>query len=381
MGDNYHNIVKITMFKTFTIEYNGQLLKEEDIRSERILSVLCYFLYYYNRPIMAQELIDQLGYFEDIEKPIGALKNLIYRLRILLRKHLDLSDFIETGKGGYYINDQYQIDIDAFTFEQTIKTLETYPQKEQFDKSLSLYAGKFLPSLEHSHFFMAKATYYHSTYISLVEKYCYLLDELSEYQRMYEITRTAIQLEKYDEILYFYLILSQYKSRDYRNALKSYKSSTDFLYQSLGVRPSDELSALYEKIKEESRTQVTNINDIQKEIVKEATGAFLCDYGIFKDLYNLQTRTMNRLYIVSQICLITVEETESKDETMNAIQRCLVYSLRKGDVVSRLSGNQFIILLLNCNYEDARMVIERVLSSFQGQVHYQVSLQEVTAKK
>lgn len=380
MNDHNENIVKITMFKAFTIKYNGLLLKEEDMRSERILSLLCYLIYHCHRDVTTQELIDKLSYFEDVEKPIGALKNIVYRLRIVLRKHLHISDFIVTGQSSYRINECYCLDVDTEEFEKIAHQLENDSQINDFQECLALYKGKFLPSLENHHLFMAKGTYYHSLYVSTALKYCYMLDKQEEYELMEDIARTVVKVEKYEEKLYYYLILSMYKRHDYRNAINSYKTITDFLYDTLGVRPSTELAELYLAIKEESQSEMTHINDIQNEIIKETRGAFLCDYGIFKDLYNLQSRTMKRLHISSQLCLITLQDKAFQEDVMSAFEKDLVTYLRKGDVISRLSANQFIILLPNCNIENAQKVMQRVLSSFEKQVDYQLSFQEVTAK-
>ncbi|MEF2782837.1 MAG: diguanylate cyclase [Clostridium sp.] len=50
---------------------------------------------------------------------------------------------------------------------------------------------------------------------------------------------------------------------------------------------------------------------------------------------------------------------------MIRIQKALSSGLRIGDVISRLSNNQFIVLLLNCKREDCTMVFDRVLRKVQ----------------
>ncbi len=49
---------------------------------------------------------------------------------------------------------------------------------------------------------------------------------------------------------------------------------------------------------------------------------------------------------------------------MENLRTILPRSLRKGDVVSQCSVSQFIIMLPQANYENSRMVAERLVSAF-----------------
>ena len=56
------------------------------MKSEKLVKLLTYLLMNHQRSLPSSELADMLWYFEDIDNPIGALKNLVYRLRALLQK-------------------------------------------------------------------------------------------------------------------------------------------------------------------------------------------------------------------------------------------------------------------------------------------------------
>ena len=53
--------------------------------------------------------------------------------------------------------------------------------------------------------------------------------------------------------------------------------------------------------------------------------------------------------------------------TMDQLQEVLVRNLRRGDVVSKFSGAQFVILLPAANFEDSNMVMDRVVNAFYQQ--------------
>ena len=100
------------------MNYNNIILGKDQMKSKKLFKLLVYLLYYHQRFISSEELIDILWYEDEVENPIAALKNLIYRLRTLLKQQLNLYDFVITGQGGYLINRQYTIEIDAYLFEK-----------------------------------------------------------------------------------------------------------------------------------------------------------------------------------------------------------------------------------------------------------------------
>ena len=53
--------------------------------------------------------------------------------------------------------------------------------------------------------------------------------------------------------------------------------------------------------------------------------------------------------------------------TMDLLLDVLVHSLRRGDVVSKYSGAQYVVLLPSANFEDSNMVMERIVSAFYRQ--------------
>ena len=158
----------------------------------------------------------------------------------------------------------------------------------------------------------------------------------------------------------------------------------------MGVQPSSKMRDLYEIIRQESHDE-GHINDIQKDLtLVNKEGAFFCEYGAFKDIYNMQMRMMDRLGICAHLCLITIKpsfpytnlESEYAKKIMQRIQDALIYKLRTGDIVSRYSLNQFIVLLPACDFNNANMVMERVLnnvmtSAIQKKIAVDISIEEV----
>ncbi|WP_147360281.1 diguanylate cyclase [Amedibacterium intestinale] len=74
------------------------------------------------------------------------------------------------------------------------------------------------------------------------------------------------------------------------------------------------------------------------------------------------------------------------EKVMHKIQASLCNGLRIGDIVSRFSVNQFVVLLPTCNYENAVLAIDRVLRKVRYSLNstnftIEISMEEVTPKE
>ena len=124
----------------------------------------------------------------------------------------------------------------------------------------------------------------------------------------------------------------------------------------------------------------------------------MCGYPVFREIYRLEARKITRLGVAEYIILLTVtvkdaeksginEQTQDflVSQAMNQLENVLVESLRIGDVASRYSDSQFVVLLPACTYECGLLVINRLLDKFQAvcskRIKVQADLQEVTMSK
>ena len=160
-------------------------------------------------------------------------------------------------------------------------------------------------------------------------------------------------------------------------ALDEYKKATAFLYENLGYTSMEQIRELYdelmEQIQEDQSDMKIILNDLRGDSDK---GAFLCEYGVFKQIYQLEVRRAERLGMSVFLSLISVrvligrvdlteeEKTKALVRGMRKLQDVLLSSLRSGDVVARCSRSQYMLLLPTCQYETARKVMERIENAF-----------------
>lgn len=385
--------VHIQLLGKFKMKDGKEVIDESGIHSNMMMKLLAYIICHRQKEITVQELIENLWPDETSANPAGALKNLMYRLRNRLRKEWGQDNFILSGHGCYRWNPEIAVSVDAEEFEEYYKmALKTRNPEEKSDleqKAVDLYKGKFLPGLSNEHWVMSLSAYYHSMYLDVVKEAAFFFEKNRMFTRMEEILQRATIIETLDEELYCLLLRAMLGGDKRSLALTRYVEIAEFLYDNLGVRPCTELQKIYNEMMKRHHEYEPDISAIQQKLKreKEGEGAFLCEYGIFTKIYELETRRYERFKIPVYLSLLSLypEERMKRGSSfylkvinngMAQMQKILLNSLRYGDVITRYSVSQFLVMLPGCRCDDAKVVLERVQNNFYaGGRHVKVKIQ------
>ena len=389
----------VKMFGKFQVENEKGILNKENMRSEMLTRLLAYMISRREKDMTAQELIDVLWPDDQSDNPAGALKNLMYRLRKLMsRTWGDGGKYIVTGRGAYQLNPEFVFHIDIEEFEeccrQVFNSEDPAVQQENGKRAVELYQGMFLSELSSEYWVVSIATYYHSIYLTMVKKLAALLEKEKKFTDVEEICGKAIQIEPLDEEIHCFLLRAMIADNKQQLAASHYKETVKLLYDSLGVRPSGEMESIYEELQKIQHDHESNIDIIQEDLREEkASGAFFCEYGVFRKIYALESRSSRRLGISVHLALVSLYldfqiQKDDQDYTdligvgMSVLEETLMKKLRSSDIVCRYSVNQFLVMLPACQYEDAKMVVNRLKDSFYrsgktGRLLLQYSIDEL----
>lgn len=389
----------VRMFGKFQIENENGILNKENMRSEMLTRLLAYMISRREKDMTAQELIDVLWPEDQSDNPSGALKNLMYRLRKLMNNTWGESGkYIVTGRGAYQLNPEFVFHIDIEEFEeccrQVFNSEDPAVQQENGKRAVELYQGMFLSELSSEYWVVSIATYYHSIYLTMVKRLAALLEKEKKFTDVEEICGKAIQIEPLDEEIHCFLLRAMIAANKQQLAANHYKETVKLLYDSLGVRPSGEMENIYEELQKIQHDHESNIDIIQEDLREEkASGAFFCEYGVFRKIYALESRSSRRLGISVHLALVSLYldfriQKDDQDYTdligvgMSVLKETLMKKLRSSDIVCRYSVNQFLVMLPACQYEDAKMVVNRLKDSFYrsgktGRLLLQYSIDEL----
>lgn len=400
MNKDYEEVMHLTagLFSGFVLAGPDGKLTEEDIRSGMLTKLLSYMLVKRKEEVSVTELIDVLWQDDTSDNPAGALKNLMYRLRTLLKKEWPNANFIITGRGSYHWNPAITVDLDTEDFEELAKRAraETDLQKKVnlYDQAVLLRSGPLLQKYSSEYWVTTINTYYQALYSGLVREYAALLEETGYFERMTQMLQRALQEDPLDEELHYLFIRSLIYQNKNDLALEHYKQTKELLYANLGTRPGEQLELVYQELLKKTNDMAEDVASVKAEMQEsKIDGAFICEYGVFLKLYNLERRRSARLGCSVFMALITVEPLISKRlgidayrktvvNAMDHLETVLTDSLRSGDVITKYSASQFIIMLPTCQYETAKMVMKRVEDTFFDKkkrygVHLQYSLEEM----
>ena len=379
--DGEYPELNVYTFGKFQIANEDGILTVEKIHSEMLTRLLAYMVYHRDKSLTVQELVEVLWSEDESDNPAGALKNLMYRLRNLLKKMWGNYDFIITGRGLYQWNPHVTLHIDAEDFEQYCKDMvceNSVEKKIQKGKeAVALYQGVFLPELSGEYWVISTATYQNSVYLTTVKKLAELLEQERRYSELEQLCRRALCFESLDEEIHCYLMRALIGDNKQQIAAEHYTKTVKYMYDTLGVRPSEEMQEVYEEMQKRQHEHESNIDIIQAELKENElpSGAFLCEYGVFRKIYALEARSSKRMGISIHLALVSMYldlrpyEHQSKyqsilNEGMDILEKTLLRGLRSSDVVCRYSANQFLIMLPACQYEDAKMVVNRLKNRF-----------------
>lgn len=374
--------VAVTMLGGFRIRVDGNVLTDEINRSQKLWNVLCYLIAHRERTVPQSEFIELFWPEENSANPTNALKTLLYRVRSLLEPLFGEGlEPILSQRGAYAWNPAIACEMDVDRFELLCRraqdtALPAQKRMALYEEAAEMYRGDYLPKLANQMWVVPISAHYHALYLEAVKEYADLLEHAEKFETMAELCTRASQLDPLDESLHTLIVRALLRQGKDSAALSHYEKATDLLYRNLGVRPSEELRALYREIMDVEERLETNLEAIQANLREAAQrpGAFVCEYGFFKEAYRLEARRSARSGACVHIALITVSLPDGGvpplgvlNTTMDQLLEVLVHNLRRGDVVSKYSGAQYVVMLPAANFEDSTMVVERIVNAFYRQ--------------
>ena len=150
----------------------------------------------------------------------------------------------------------------------------------------------------------------------------------------------------------------------------------DTMFRDAGVLPSRQMMERLAKMSSEMPNRSEMIEAIQSDLLEceEPHGAFYCSYPSFTESYRYMKRVIARSGQSAYLMLCTVtdgkgyplEKGERLERLSDELNASIKGALRKGDLYTRYSANQYLVLLLDIKQEDCRIVIERINNTFEN---------------
>lgn len=365
-------LLYVTMFGEFSIEYNGKYIKLPiDIHSITA-QMLIQLWDAGDKGISRKMLIDRIYGDNEIDDPANSMRVNIYRLRKIIKKlGLPQWEYIQSKHGIYlWAEGPVRLKTDVMMFTDYLYQSKTTTNKKKqnagLEQACMLYMGEFLPALASEHWAAIRAVGLKKMYIDAVSRLYKNHMEEHEYDKAVIVADRALKLYFYDSIAVMKIdaLLALGYAQQALNVLKEISRT---LFRDYGVVPSNELMLRYEAISSRIGSSWEAIKNIRAEIKDEhAPGPYYCSFPSFVDCYKILNRLSKKNgHSFSITCVLLRLVGKKEDEYNYYLIKAVESELKSCDIYTQSNDTQFYILLSNMTPENCYLVIERINKHFQ----------------
>ncbi|MBT9776457.1 hypothetical protein GPL15_08070 [Clostridium sp. MCC353] len=371
--------LNVNMMGGFSLLFDEKPLTLACNINNKSIHLLSALLYYGDEGIARNKLLAMLYGREEKTNPANSLRAVIFRLRKLLAESgLPEDEYIRYQNGVYYWKpDHITTVVDAVCFERSAE--EALNQEERrLDQLVSVckrYCGEFLPLMAAEEWVAVISVRYQELYFSCLREACSQLKARGEYEEMLELCTRAAQIYPFEEWQLLQIDCLMALKR-YKEALGIYEYATNMMFKELGLPPSEKMLARFRAMCGQIHYDAGAIMDVKGSLKEKESksGAYYCGYPSFIDSYRLIVRMTERsgqsVYLM--LCTLTDKkgipldhDDEGLIQVVENLYRAIGRSLRRGDLYTRYSPNQFLILLTGLCIEACSIITDRIDRQFE----------------
>lgn len=373
-------VLEIRMLGEFSIKNGDADISDTINRSKRLRALFSYLIVHSDREVSQDELIEVLWPDEEIENPANTLKTILHRARSTVAA-LGVENahaYLSYRRGAYAWTPEEPCFVDVKEFEALCNEAERMSdgakKAELYEKAVELYKGNFLPKYALDNWVVPLFSFYRTKFTTAVHEAAEYLSSVGRHDRIIPLCQHGIIIDPYEEYFHQSLILAYVATGHQQQALEHYDYVTALFFNKFGVNPSQELTALYREVVKSSKKTESNlrviIDDLREERVDK--GCFYCDYEPFRTIYQLEARAAARSGQVVYVCLVTLSSSQGAQpkskvltKTMGKLYNTITSSLRHGDLFTRYSVNQYLVMLPATSFETSERVMKRIADTFR----------------
>ncbi len=298
--------------------------------------------------VSKRDLIDGVFGHKALLDENNSLNNLLHQARTQLKKAGMPGRKIIDGKRGVYAPEydpNYEYILDVHEFEDTCLKAKNEENKEKryayYQEAFDLYKGELLPEFATDYWVILESVRLKRLYDDVIDFLGKYYKEKEDYESLFELYDKANKIYP-DNGWQIEMIDALILKKDYKTAYELYTKCAHYYQDELEV-PKSEMGA-------------------------RKMGAYLCPFTSFIDIYHVLRRNLERRGSSIFMMLCTLVDYEGKpiqnQEKLNAraeiLEQSLSEGLRKGDVYTKYSSSQYLILLIGTKREDCAIIYQRI---------------------
>ena len=359
--------------------------------------------------VSKRDLIDGIFGHKSLLDENNSLNNLLHQARTQLKKAGMPGRKIIDGKRGVYApenNPDYEYILDVQEFEDVCLKAKSEKKDDKklyyYQKAFGIYGGELLPEFATDYWVILESVRLKRLYDDVVDFLGKHYKEAEDFEALFDLYEKANKIYP-DNGWQIEMIDALILRKEYKTAYELYTKCAHYYQDELEVPIPDALRSCYERLSDNVRVVTDDIRQIQANIIRKdeklksemgtrKIGAYLCPFTSFIDVYHVLRRNLERRGSSIFMMLCTLVDYEGKpiqnQEKLNAraeiLQQSLSEGLRKGDVYTKYSSSQYLILLIGTKREDCAIIYQRLsrrvkeLAGSRAEFRYRiVSLAEI----
>lgn len=384
----------VHMLGDLSFWYGNKAFSLKCSNTSKVMQLLLLLLTAEKEGMPRVQLLETLYGDAETQDAKNAFRILVFRLRKFLEETiLPDREYIHIEKGIYRFSSDVKVEIDAKVFAQRAKEAFRLEDKTKranaIKRACEVYSGEYLPFLSGEEWVAEESTRYRELYFQCIREGCQMMKESRRYEEGLSLCSKAIKLYPYEEWQMIQMDCLLAMNR-YREALNVYEDTTMLFFEQMDLSRSKKMLDHFRTMSSQLHDSMGALAEIKSSMSEKEfiPGAYYCSYPSFIDSYRMISRTLERSgsSIFLMLCTITnnrgnpIEKDDILRRQTKNLSRAIRSSLRRGDLYTRYSPNQFLVLLMEINQEDCEITYKRIYTRFKElcpgqkiQIRYYVS--------
>ena len=372
------DVLTVRMLGGFALSYRGEEIVLGRNTTAKFVQLLQLIWLRGDRGISKQQIVHCLYEGDELSNPNNSFNNLIFQMRKqMVAAGLPRMDYV-VKVGKVYIPDpNVRVHVDVQEFHDAVSRAresdDNAVKTQAYRTAFECYQGVLLPEAENRTWVVTEAVRLREEFAEAVRFLGNLSKEQKDFDEMYRVYEKAARIYP-DNDWQADQIEALICKEDYKEAFRLYDKTVHRYSEEMGLPPSEKMLENYRKMSQKITSPMGRIQEIQSSLQEDpVSGAYYCSYPSFIDTYHVLERNMERTGYSVFLLLCTlvdyagkpISNREKLDARSKTLKQCIGRSLRRGDIFTKYSASQYLVLLVGSSREGCEVVSRRISSSMK----------------